>query len=61
MVVVSLTLLSMQRRPHNGAVGRSAWLSDRMEPPEIVRELFELAPLPHMNPAEDFTFEIATV
>ena len=31
-----------------------------MEPPEIMRELFGLAPLPNMNPAEDFTFEITT-
>ena len=32
-----------------------------MEPPEIMRELFGLPPLPHINLAEDFAFEIATV
>ena len=60
MVAVSLTLRSKLRTHDNGAVGRSVWLSDRMEPPEIVRELFGLAPLPNMNPAKDFTFEITT-
>ena len=48
----------LQKSHDNGAVGRSVWLSDRMEPPEIVRELFGSAPLPHMNPAKEFPFKI---
>ena len=58
MVAVSLTLRSKLRTHDNGAVGRSVWLSDRMEPPEIVQELFGSAPLPHMNPAKKFPFKI---
>ena len=59
-MTVSLTLRSKLRTHDNGAVGRSVWLSDRMEPPEIVQELFGSAPLPHMNPVKDFTFEFTT-
>jgi hypothetical protein len=46
---ISCTTLQL-KSPYNGAVGRPAWLSDRMEPPEIMRELFGLAPFAQYQP-----------